>query len=285
MNNDSQKWEIVVSSKAPFFDLKLKEVIEYRELLWMFVKRNFITMYKQTVLGPLWIVITPIISTLISTFVFGNIAKIQSDGLPYFLFYLCGYGAWTYFASCLTKTSSTFVSNASIFGKVYFPRLTMPISSVISGLINYGINIIILIICMVYFSFNGVAINPDWGKIWFLFPLTTIQLALLGLGFGIIISSMTTKYRDLNVLISFGVSLWMYITPVIYPVSSLEGKLKTLSLVNPVGPAIEIQRHIFFGTGEIPYLFWGISWITTIVVLLFGILIFNKVERTFMDTV
>ncbi len=284
-NHIEQNWTKVVVPKRPLLDLRLNEVVEYRELVWMFVKRDFKTLYKQTVLGPIWIIITPIIQTLISSFVFGNIAKISSEGLPYFLFYLCGQASWGYFSTCLTRTSSTFTSNAGIFGKVYFPRLVMPIASVISALINYAVNIALLFLFMIIYTAQGVAINPQWMQMVYMFPLITIQMAALGLGFGIIISSLTTKYRDLTVLVSFGVSLWMYITPVIYPASSLEGKLKTVAMLNPVGPIVEIQRYIFLGVGGIPYFYWMISVIVTAVVLFIGIVIFNRVERTFMDTV
>ena len=276
-------WTTIIKPKTGWFDINLKELIQYKDLIVMFVKRDFKTLYKQTILGPLWIIISPLLTTLMYTVVFGNIASIPTDGMPQIVFYMLGTTVWTYFSSCLTKTSSTFTGNAAIFGKVYFPRLVTPISTVISGLINFGVQFLMFLGFMGYFMIKGSPIEPN---LWILItPLLLIQTAALALGFGIIISSMTTKYRDLAVLVGFGVQLWMYATPVVYPASQIGGKLKTLMMLNPVSPIVETFRYAFLGSGSIPWNYLGISVITTLVVLFAGVVLFSRVEKTFMDTV
>lgn len=276
-------WTTVIKPKTGWFDINLKELIQYKDLITMFVKRDFKTLYKQTILGPLWIIINPLLTTIMFTVVFGNIASIPTDGMPQIVFYMLGTTVWTYFSSCLTKTSSTFTGNAAIFGKVYFPRLVTPISTVISGLINFGVQFLMFLGFMVYFMIKGSPIEPNW---WILItPLLLVELAALALGFGIIISSMTTKYRDLAVLVTFGVQLWMYATPVVYPASQIGGKLKTLMMLNPVSPIVESFRYAFLGSGSIPWNYLGISVVTTLVVLFAGVVLFSRVEKTFMDTV
>ena len=277
------KWTTIIKPKTGWFDINLKELIQYKDLIAMFVKRDFKTLYKQTILGPLWIIISPLLTTLMFTVVFGNIANISTDGVPQIVFYMLGTTVWTYFSTCLTKTSSTFTGNAAIFGKVYFPRLVTPISTVISGLINFGVQFLMFLGFMAYFMIKGSPINPN---LWILImPLLLLQLAALALGFGIIISSLTTKYRDLAVLVTFGVQLWMYATPVVYPASQIGGKLKTLMMLNPVSPIVETFRYAFLGSGSIPWNYLGISVITTLVVLFVGVVLFSRVEKTFMDTV
>lgn len=278
-----ENWTTIIKPKTGWFDINLKELVQYKDLIVMFVKRDFKTMYKQTILGPLWIIINPLLTTLMFTVVFGNIANIPTDGMPQIVFYMLGTTVWTYFSSCLTKTSSTFTANAGIFGKVYFPRLVTPISTVISGLINFGVQFLMFLGFMAYFMIKGSPIEPN---LWILItPLLLIQLAALALGFGIIISSMTTKYRDLAVLVGFGVQLWMYATPVVYPASQIGGKLKTLMMLNPVSPIVESFRYAFLGSGSIPWSYLGISVVTTLVVLFAGVVLFSRVEKTFMDTV
>lgn len=278
-----ENWTTIIKPKTGWFDINLKELIQYKDLILMFVKRDFKTMYKQTILGPLWIIINPLMTTLMYTIVFGNIANIPTDGMPQIVFYMLGTTVWTYFSSCLTKTSSTFTANAGIFGKVYFPRLVTPISTVISGLINFGVQFLMFLGFMAYFMIKGSPIEPN---LWILItPLLLVQLAALALGFGIIISSMTTKYRDLAVLVTFGVQLWMYATPVVYPASQIGGKLKTLMMLNPVSPIVESFRYAFLGSGSIPWNYLGISVVTTLVVLFAGVVLFSRVEKTFMDTV
>ncbi len=279
----TKNWMTVIRPKTGWRDINLKELWQYRDLIYLFVKRNFATRYKQTVLGPLWIIISPLFSTVISTFVFGTIAEIPSDGVPYFLFYMCGNTAWAYFANCLTSTSSTFVGNAGIFGKVYFPRLVTPLSTVITGLLDYAIQLAMFVGFLVYYIIAGAAVVPNWFIL--LVPVLVIQMGALGLGCGIIISSLTTKYRDLTVLVGFGVSLWMYITPIIYSTTTFSAKLRAFIMLNPMAPIVEMTRYAFLGTGEMPWLYWGISLIVTAVVLAIGVVLFSRVEKTFMDTV
>ena len=278
-----KQWTAVIRPKNNLLDLKLNEVWKYRDLVRLFVIRDFKTKYKQTVLGPLWFIIQPLFTTVIYNFVFGNIAGLSTDGMPGFLFYMAGNVPWLYFSTCITNTSNTFVSNASVFGKVYFPRLTTPISTVITAILNFIIQFAMFFVFWVYFLAKGAPIHINW--IAALTPVFIVQMAVLGMGFGIIISSLTTKYRDLQVLVSFGVSLWMYATPVIYASSTLSPKMYTLLMLNPMSPIIEMMRYGWLGAGKISFLFWGVSWITTFIVLFIGIIIFNRVEKTFMDTV
>lgn len=278
-----ENWTTIIKPKTGWFDINLKELIQYKDLISMFVKRDFKTLYKQTILGPLWIIINPLLTTVMFTIVFGNIANIPTDGVPQLVFYMLGTTVWTYFSSCLTKTSSTFTGNAVIFGKVYFPRLVTPISTVISGLINFSVQFLMFLGFMIYFKMIGAPIQANLYIL--ITPLLLVQLAALALGFGIIISSLTTKYRDLAVLVTFGVQLWMYATPIVYPASQISGNLKTLMMLNPVSPIVESLRYAFFGSGSIPWNYLGISMITTFVVLFIGVVLFSKVEKTFMDTV
>lgn len=278
-----QTYKTIIRPKTGWRDINLKELWDYRDLTFLFVKRNFSTRYKQTILGPAWLLLSPLISTLISTFVFGTIAEIPSDGVPYFIFYMCGNMAWTYFAYCLNNTASAFTGNAAVFGKVYFPRLVMPLSSTITGLMEFGINAVMFAAFWAYFKLSGAAIAMTW--VMALMPLLILQMAALGLGCGIIISSLTTKYRDLTVLVGFGVSLWMYVTPVIYSTNSLSPKLHALCMLNPMAPIIEMFRCACLGTGEVSLGYWGISVIVTAVILAAGVVLFSKVEKTFMDTV
>lgn len=278
-----QEWKKVIKPKSKWFNLNLKELFEYKDLMFMLVKRNFKTHYKQTVLGPLWYIITPLITSVLFTIVFGKIAKISTDGVPQFLFYMAGNIIWGYFSSCLTATSNTFVNNARLFGKVYFPRLIMPISTVIYSAISFVIQFLIFIGFLVYFISINQTVSPNIYML--LLPLFLLHTALLGLGCGIIVSSLTTKYRDLSVLVSFGVQLWMYITPIVYPVSELTGKMKTLAMLNPMAPIVNNFRYAFLGSGQMEWGYLGLSAVVTAVVLLFGIVIFNRVEKTFMDTV
>ena len=277
-----QEWTTVINPKSKLLDLKLRELWQYRDLIVIFVKRDFKTMYKQTILGPLWIVINPILTTLMQVLVFGNIADISTDGMPQFLFYMAGNTMWLYFSSCLTKTSTTFTANAAVFGKVYFPRLVTPISIVISGLISFGVQFAIFLVTDIYYAVNGM-IHP--GLLVLITPLLVIELALLGMGCGIIISALTTKYRDLAVLVTFGVQLWMYGSAIIFPVSSLPEKWAHLLMLNPVVPIVEAFRYAYTGHGTFSVKYLGIGAIVTLAILFVGMVIFNKVEKTFMDTV
>lgn len=273
-----------ITSKPGLFDMNLKEVWKYKDLIVLFTKRSFAIRYKQTILGPAWLFINPFITSVMYNIVFGVIAGLSTEGVPQILFYMGSHAVWAYFAACLTGTAGTFLGNANIFGKVYFPRLTMPISAVLSSMINFLIQLVMFGFFFVYFLFLG-EVSPNWIALP-LFLLILLQLACLGLGLGIIISSLTTKYRDLNVLVGFGVQLWMYATPVVYPLSTVtSAKLKLLLHLNPVTQAIETFRYIFLGVGEINWFWWGITILITLAILLFGILLFNKVEKTFMDTI
>ena len=273
-----------ISSQHQMLKLNLKEVWQYRDLIWLFTKRNFTVAYKQTVLGPAWLFLNPLVSSIIYAFVFGGIAGIGTDGIPSILFYMCSNAIWIYFSSCVTKNASTFTANAGVFGKVYFPRLTIPISNMISAMIQFGIQILMVMGVLVFYLIRG-EVQPNWAA-WLLIPLELIHLGLLGLGFGIIISSMTTKYRDLSILVGFGVQLWMYVTPIVYPMSQLgDGIVKTILMINPVTAPVEVIRYAILGKGTIMPGYLALSAVITALVLVFGIMIFNKVEKTFMDTV
>lgn len=265
-------------------NLNLKEVWQYRDLIYLFTKRNFVVSYKQTILGPAWIFLTPLFSSIVQAFVFGGIAGIATDGIPMMLFYLCSNAIWAFFSTCLTNNANTFTANAYVFGKVYFPRLTTPISNVLSSMIRFGIQMMLVLAFMVYYLAQG-AVSPNWAA-WAMIPVELAHLGILGMGFGIIISSMTTKYRDLTVLVEFGVQAWMYLTPIVYPLSTVaDGWMKTLLMVNPVTSAVEMLRYAILGQGVLNWSYYGLSWAITIFVAVLGIMIFNKVERNFMDTV
>lgn len=277
-------YHIHISSNHKWFSLKLKEVWQYRDLIWLTTKRSFTVTYKQTILGPAWLFINPIVTSFIYTFVFSGIAKMSTDGIPQILFYMSGNAVWTFFSGSLTNNANTFTANAGLFGKVYFPRLTMPISNVLSSAIRFAIQFIMVLGCLIFFAITG-EVSPNWWLFWII-PLVLIHLGVMGMGLGIIVSSMTTKYRDLTVLVGFAVSLLMYATPIVYPLSQLsEGWMKTIIMINPVTMPIELYRYALLGVGTINWLYYFISIIFTIAVAVFGIMIFNKVERNFMDTV
>jgi lipopolysaccharide transport system permease protein len=287
VNNDSSLsddyWDMIINPTRSWWDLQLKDLWRYRDLIRLFVWRDFIALYKQTILGPLWYLIQPILTTVVFTVIFGNIAQLSTDGLPGFLFYLAGNTIWSYFAACLTATSNTFNQNKNIFGKVYFPRLSVPISIVISNMISFFIRFGVFLAFFAYFLLAGSVIEPNW---WIaILPVLLLLMAGMGLGLGIIVSSLTTKYRDLQQLVSFGVQLLMYATPVIYPLSSVSGKWQMALLLNPMTAIVEVFRFAFLGVSAINPLWLLYSAGFTIIVLLLGILIFNRVEASFMDTV
>lgn len=285
-NNQSQNWDLVIKGHTSLFDVKFKDLWHYRDLLLLFVKRDFVSFYKQTILGPLWFFIQPIFTTIVFTFVFGNLAGISTDGLPQYLFYLSGITAWNYFSDCLTKTSTVFRDNANIFGKVYFPRLIMPLSIVVSNLVRFGVQLLLMICCMVYFYFFPISGSFHVTIGLLLFPFLVILMALLGLGFGLIITAMTTKYRDLTFLVTFGVQLLMYGTTVIYPLSYAEKKgYGWIVDKNPMTGIIEAFRYAFLGKGEFTIWSLGYSTLMTAIILFLGILIFNKTEKNFVDTI
>ena len=278
-----EKWTTVLKSKNKWLDINLKELCSYKDLIFLFVKRNYVTKYKQTILGPLWMVISPLLTTLMHALVFGGIAGISTDGTPQLAFYMAGNVVWTYFASCVNQTSNTFVANAGVFGKVYFPRMVVPVSTVLTGLIDFLIQFMLFLVILLIYGLTGaqIVLSP-----WVLVtPLLVLELALLGMGIGIIVSSLTTKYRDLTILVTFGVQLWMYASPVVYSINQIPEKYQFIYLLNPVAPIITIFRYAFLGSGYLPLTAWGISWITTFVVVTIGIILFSKIEKTFMDTV
>ena len=279
-----EEWTLVIEPKRHLLDIDLKEIWNYRDLIFLFIRRDFVSKYKQTILGPLWFIIQPLLTTVMFTIVFGKIAGISTNGLPHILFYLSGVVCWTYFATSLTATSQTFVQNTGIFGKVYFPRLTVPISVVVSNLILFAVQFLLFIGFLVFYLVSGTQIDFHLELLW-LFPLLIVLLSGLSLGFGIIISSLTTKYRDLANLVQFGVQLWMYATPIIYPLSEISGNMKLVVLANPVSSIIETFKYIFLGAAEFNWMYLLYSAVFCVVVLVIGILLFNKVEKNFMDTV
>ena len=282
MTEPQQQWTETIESNHSLFDLKLKEVWRYKDLVYMFVKRDFVSEFKQTVLGPIWFFINPIFTTVVYVVVFGNIAGLSTDGAPKVLFYLAGVTLWNYFSNCLTRTSGVFRDNASIFGKVYFPRLVMPLTIVISNLMKFGVQFALFISFLIYYMIKG-EVQPN---IWILAtPFIIILMAAFALGTGMIFSALTTKYRDLQMLLGFGISLFMYATPVIYPLSSLSGIWRTIAMYNPLTGIFECFKYGWLGVGDFSVTILLISTVIIFIILAIGTLIFNKVEKGFMDTV
>ncbi len=278
--------EEIIKPSSSLLELNLKEIWKYKDLLFLFVRRDFVSVYKQTVLGPLWFIIQPIFTTLVFTVVFGQLASIPTDGLPQVLFYMCGITCWSYFAECVTKTSNTFVTNSAIFGKVYFPRLILPISIILTNLLKFGIQFLLFLGILFYYLHSGSNISPNIYI--FTLPLLLFIMAALGLGFGIIISSLTTKYRDFQFLISFGIQLFMYATPIVYPLSLAKEKLGAYSWIataNPMTSIIETMKFAFLGEGIFSWNNLAYSLTFSLVLLFLGVIVFNRVEKTFMDTV
>ncbi len=272
-----------INSKQSVFSLNLHEVWEYRDLLLMLMKRDFITFYKQTILGPLWFIVQPLLTTLIYVVLFGNIAKLSTDGMPQVLFYLSGITIWNYFSESLTKTSTVFTSNAGMFGKVYFPRLIMPLSIVASALMKFAVQFGIFIVVLLYYVTFTDTVHPNW---WILLtPVLILLMAMFALGMGMIFSSMTTKYKDLTFLLAFGTQLFMYVTPVVYPISALPEKFKFLAYFNPLSSIFECFRYAYLGAGSFDLMSLMISAVVIMILLVVGTVIFNKVEKSFMDTV
>lgn len=282
MNNKNTEWTNVISSDHSLFKLNLKEVWDYRDLVYMFVKRDFVSSFKQTILGPLWFFINPIFTTVVYLIVFGNIANLSTDGAPKILFYLAGVTLWNYFSSSLGSTSNVFVGNSNIFGKVYFPRLVMPITIVVSNLMRFGVQFLLFLVVFFYYWYKG-EVTPNW---WVLFtPIFILMMSLFALGVGMIFSSLTTKYRDLSMLLTFGISLYMYATPVIYPTSMLSSKIQPYAIYNPLTGIFEGFKYAWMGVGEFNPIMLVYSTIIILILLAIGTVIFNKVEKGFMDTV
>jgi lipopolysaccharide transport system permease protein len=284
MEERKEEWDIEIQPKSGLFEINFKDLWHYRDLLFLLVKRDYVSSFKQTILGPIWFFVQPIMTTLVFIIVFGQIAKLGTDGMPQAAFYMSGVIMWNYFAACLNATSTTFVTNASIFGKVYFPRLIMPLSVVISNLLKFLIQFAFFLLIIAYFLIKG---NTNIQLTWYILftPILVLLMAMLGLSIGLIISSFTTKYRDLVHLVAFGVQLMMYATPVVYPASLVEGNLKTLLFINPMTGIIEGFRYAFLGTGTFDFQMLAYSFIVTIVLFIIAIITFNRVEKVFMDTV
>jgi lipopolysaccharide transport system permease protein len=280
---DKENWTLVIESKRKLFDLQLRNVIRYRDLIYLFVKRDFVLQYKQTILGPLWLIIQPLFSTIIYTFIFGNLAKIGTNGIPFLLFYYSGTMLWTFFSGCFTDVSNVFITNASIFGKVYFPRLTVPISNVFTNVTKIFVQFVMLMVFYVYYVLTGADVH---GSLWILaFPLIFAWLAALGMGMGIIISSLTTKYRDLKQLVAFALGLAMYATPVVYPLSEIPERFSWVNYANPVSAPIELFRVWFFGAGAVQPSMILTSLGITVLMLIVGLILFNQNEQNFIDVV
>ena len=280
----NKEWTLIIRPHEKLWKLDLKEVWAYRDLVELFVKRNIVVQYKQTILGPLWYLIQPILTVIMNMVVFGGIAHMSTDGVPQALFYMAGNVCWFYFSDCLNQTSSTFVTNQAIFGKVYFPRMVVPISTVISNLLRFGIQMGLFIAFYLYFFVSGADVAPNWAML--LLPLLIIMLAGLGLGFGILVSSLTTKYRDLTILFTFIVQLWMYATPIVYPMSMVTNEtLRTVIMLNPMTAVVETFKYATLGQGYFSWGALGYSFAFMSVLLLWGTIVFNKVQRSFMDTV
>ena len=280
----SNEYYKCITAEHNIFDLKLDEVWKYRDLIYLFVKRNLYIRYAQTILGPAWLFLNPLVSSLIYCFIFGGIAKIKTGGVPQILFYLLSSALWLFFSTCVMRNASTFTANSHLFGKIYFPRLTLPISQMLTAIIELSIQLIMVVILLAYYLYNG-SINPNWTAFLY-FPLLIIEIGLMGMGFGIIISSLTNKYRDLQLLFQYVVNLWMYVTPIVYPISQIDNKrFHFIIYANPVSAPIEACRYSILGYGEImpEAIIWSV--IATLIVTILGIMIFNKVERTFMDNV
>ena len=284
--SEKQLMETVIKPKTGWFDLHLGELARYKDLVMLLVKRDFVSLYKQTILGPAWAVIQPFLTTIVFSLVFGNIAGLAPQGVPAFVFYLSGNVVWLYFSNCLVRTSDTFIHNSSILGKVYFPRLVIPISTVISKLIDFAIQFAFMLIFVIFYALTDPGVKPNWFVL--MTPALIAQLGMLGLGCGIIISALTTKYRDLRMLVAFGVQLWMYGTPIAYDMYSMRvfaEKYYHIYMLNPVTPIVNIFRYGYLGIGQIDWFYYGIGWVTTLVLLFLGIVLFSRVEKTFMDTV
>ena len=279
-----EQWTLVIGPHEKLWHVDFREIWKYRDLISLFIKRNIVVQYKQTILGPLWYIIQPILTVIMNMVVFGGIAGMSTDGMPQVLFYLSGNVCWFYFSDCLNQASKTFVDNQAMFGKVYFPRLVVPIATVLSNLLRFGIQMGLFVILFIYYYIGGSPVCPNWYIL--LIPVFVIMLAGLGLGFGILVSSMTTKYRDLTILFTFLVQLWMYATPIVYPISMVpEGKLRMLLLANPMTSIIEAFKYATLGQGYFSWTVLGYSFAFMVLLLLIGVVIFNKVQRSFMDTV
>ena len=281
--SETEKWLKVIKPKSGLLDIDLAELVKKKDLILLFVRREFVAKYKQTVLGPAWAIIQPLLTTIVFTLIFGNIAGLSSDQVPNFIFYLSGTVIWVFFSGCFTNTANTFVTNREILSKVYFPRLVMPISTVLAQLISFFIQYVFMAAFIIYYCIIHAGVQPNLYIL--MTPILLLQMGMLGLGFGVIVSALTTKYRDLAMLITFGIQLWQYASPVAYDISIIPERLMGVYMLNPVTPIIVMFRYAYLGIGTIDWVYYGLSWITTLVVLFVGIVLFSRVEKTFMDTI
>ena len=281
--SETEKWLKVIKPKSGLLDIDLAELVKKKDLILLFVRREFVAKYKQTVLGPAWAIIQPLLTTIVFTLIFGNIAGLSSDQVPNFIFYLSGTVIWVFFSGCFTNTANTFVTNREILSKVYFPRLVMPISTVLAQLISFFIQYVFMAAFIIYYCIIHTGVQPNLYTL--MTPILLLQMGMLGLGFGVIVSALTTKYRDLAMLITFGIQLWQYASPVAYDISIIPERLMGVYMLNPVTPIIVMFRYAYLGIGTIDWVYYGLSWITTLVVLFVGIVLFSRVEKTFMDTI
>lgn len=283
LDSESRQWT-VFSPRKPLLDLRLAEVWKYRDLIALFVRRDFVATYKQTLLGPLWFLLQPLFTTIVFTVIFGKIAKLPTDGIPNFLFYMSGVVVWNYFADCITRTSQTFNANSGVFGKVYFPRMTVPVASVITNLITFAIQFVLFMLIVLWFMLQpGSAIKLDWRVI--VLPVLILQMAMLGIGVGCLVSALTTRYKDLNMAVGFGVQLWMYGSAVIIPRSDVPEQFQWLMTINPMVPVVESFRFAFLGAGTVEFGQLAIGAVLSVGMFLWGVVVFNRVERTFTDTI
>jgi lipopolysaccharide transport system permease protein len=280
---DKGTWTTIIQARNKTFDVDMPELWRYRDLIMLFVRRDFIANYKQSILGPLWFLLQPLFITIVFTIVFGKIARVSTDDLPPFLFYMAGVTAWNYFATCVTKTSDTFIVNAHIFGKVYFPRLAIPISVVLTNMLSFTIQFALFLAFVIYYFFAGAKIEPNTTIL--LVPFLLIHMAVLGLGVGVLVSSLTTKYRDLTYMVALGVQLWMYATPVVYPASQIPEKWQLIYSLNPMAAIVETFRYAFLGGPPLTFGQLGISMAVTAVILVLSMVMFSRINKTFMDTV
>lgn len=276
-------WTTIIKPSKGYINVNLYELVKYRDLIYLFIKRDFVTFYKQTILGPIWYILQPLLNTIVFTIIFGRLAQIPTDNLPPFLFYMAGNIIWGYFAFCINSTSTTFVKNADIFGKVYFPRITVPISNVIIGLLQFSLQLIFFLCFYIYFVINGLSVNINYSLIFL--PFILLHTAIIALGFGLLLSSLTSKYRDLTFVLGFGIQLWMFATPVVYPLSIIPENYVIFSILNPMTSVVESFKFIFFGESSIKLIHIFISVSISISIFLVGLITFYKTEKTFLDTV
>jgi lipopolysaccharide transport system permease protein len=282
-NADNEPWSLVLTPHKKVLEVRLREIFRYRDLLFLLVRRDFVAQYKQSILGPIWFFLQPLLNTIVFTIVFGKIAKIPTDGIPDVLFFMAGTVVWTYFASVFTDVGQTFATNSGLFGKVYFPRLIVPIALLFNKTITFSIQFALFLVFFFYFLFSGSALHPGWGIL--LLPVILAHVGVLGMGTGLVVSSLTVKYRDLRFLVTFGLQLWMYATPIVYPASMIPHQWQWVYWINPMAPVVELFRSIFFGAGQVDFLLYAISMVESVILVLIGLMLFTRAEKDFIDRI